>query len=56
MLTVCPAQHEGTFQSAKSVRENTVCYNTAPLQDLLSPFPPTIEGGEQQVEPVLKNK
>lgn len=28
VLTVCTAQHEGTFQSGEAVRENTVCYNT----------------------------
>lgn len=73
MLAVCTAQHEGTFQSAEAVRENTVCCNKrkysllqqekiqsaatrAPLQDLVSPFPPTIQGGEQQVEPLLEKK
>lgn len=28
----------------------------APLQDTVSPFPPTTQEGEQQVEPVLKKK
>lgn len=28
MLSVCTAQHEGTFQSEEAVRENTVCCST----------------------------